>query len=182
MLVDWRNGDAEALNSLMPLVHAELRRLADDYLRRERGDHTFDPTDLVHEVYLRLVGRDYPRWQNRAHFYAVAAQLMRRILVDHARSLRSAKRGSGMPRIPIDENLDAAVERATDVIALDDALQALAKIDLRKARIIELRYYGGLTVEETAEVLEVSLTTVNKNIRVAKAWLYAHLSGETPAP
>ncbi len=182
LLVEWRAGDADALDELMPLVHAELRRLAGGYLRRERPDHTFDPTDLVHEVYLRLVGKDHPGWRDRSHFYAVAAQLMRRILVDHARSLRSDKRGRGMPKIPLDESLDAAVERAADLIALDDALEALARIDERKSKIIELRYFGGLSIEETAEVLGVSVATINKNARVARAWLRAALEGEERSP
>ncbi len=178
LLIEWRDGDAAALDALMPLVHAELRRLAGGHLRRERSDHSFDPTDLVHEVYLRMVGKDHPRWRDRAHFYAVAAQLMRRILVDHARSVRSNKRGQGAPKIPIDDALDAAEERAADVVALDDALQALAGLDLRKSRIIELRYFGGLSIEETAEVLDVSIATVNKNARMARAWLGAFLKGE----
>lgn len=178
LLVEWRDGDAAALDELMPLIHAELRRLARRYLRQERRDHSFDPTDLVHEVYLRLVGRDHPRWRDRAHFYAVAAQLMRRILVDHARAVQSAKRGSGMPRIPIDEAMDAVVGRAADVVALDDALKILTDMDPRKSRIIELRYFGGLTVEETAEVLGVSIRTVHKNARLARAWLYSQLSAE----
>ncbi len=182
LLVEWRNGDAAALDDLMPLVHAELRRLAGRYLRRERSDHSFDPTELVHEVYLRLVGKDHPGWRDRAHFYAVAAQLMRRILVDHARSLRSAKRGHGSPKIPVDESLDAAGERAADVVALDDALEDLAKLDARRSKIIELRYFGGLTIEETAEVLGVSVRTVNKDARLARAWLKASLAGKSLAP
>ena len=178
LLIEWRGGDAAALDELMPLVHAELRQLAGRHLRRERSDHSFDPTDLVHEVYLRMVGKDHPRWRDRAHFYAVAAQLMRRILVDHARSVRSDKRGRGVPKIPIDDSLDAADERAAEVVALDDALEALARIDGRKSRIIELRYFGGLSIEESAEVLGVSIATVNKNARVARAWLRAFLQGE----
>lgn len=178
LLIEWRAGDAAALDQLMPLVHAELRQLAGGYLRRERSDHSFDPTDLVHEVYLRMVGKDHPQWRDRAHFYAVAAKLMRRILVDHARGLRSEKRGRGMPKIPIDESQDAAAERAADVVALDDALEALARFDERKSRIIELRYFGGLSIEETAEVLGVSIATINKNARVARAWLLAALAGD----
>lgn len=178
LLIDWRDGDAAALDALMPLVHAELRLLAGRHLRRERSDHSFDPTDLVHEVYLKMVGKDHPRWRDRAHFYAVAAQLMRRILVDHARGLRSSKRGSGAPKIPIDDARDAARERAADVVALDDALEALGQLDARKSRIIELRYFGGLSIEETAEVLGVSIATVNKDARMARAWLGAFLRGE----
>lgn len=178
LLAEWRQGDGEALDQLMPLVHAELRRLAGHYLRKERPDHSFDPTDLVHEAYLRLVDKSHPRWRDRVHFYAVAAQLMRRILVDHARAVRSAKRGGGLPKIRLDESIDAAEERASDVIALDEALEALGRIDPRKARTIELRFFGGLSVEEAATVLEVSTATVKKDTRLARAWLLASLRSE----
>ncbi len=181
LLTEWRGGKAAALEELMPLVHAELRRLAGGYLHRERADHTFDPTDLVHEVYLKLVGMDHPAWRDRAHFYAVAARQMRRILVDHARAVGSQKRGRGVVKIPLDESLDAADERAADLVALDDALEALGRLDERKSRIIELRYFGGLSVEETAEVLAVSTATINKDARLARAWLRAWLDGEGPA-
>lgn len=182
LLFAWREGDGHALDQLMPLVHAELRQLARQYLRRERNDHSFDPTDLVHEAYLRLVDKTHPRWRDRVHFYAVAAQLMRRILVDHARAVRAAKRGGGVVKVPLDESLDAAEERAADVVALDDALEALARLDPRKAKIIELRYFGGLKLEEAAEVLEVSTATVIKDARLARAWLHAALRGEPIVP
>jgi RNA polymerase sigma factor (TIGR02999 family) len=176
LLMEWRGGDREALDRLIPLVHHELRRLADRQLRRERPDHSLDPTDLVHEAYLRMVDKTHPRWRDRAHFYAVAGQLMRRILVDHARRLRAAKRGGDTVMVPLDEASDGTgEERAADVVALDDALDALAVFDPRKARLVELRFFGGLTIEESAEVLGVSTATVIKDTRLARAWLHAEL-------
>ncbi len=175
LLGEWRRGDREALNRLMPLVHDELRRLAKQYLRQERSDHTFDPTDLVHEAYLRLVDRTHPQWRDRVHFFAVAAQLMRRILVDHARRVRSAKRGGDIVKIPLEDKLEVADQRAADVLALDDALEALTRFDAQKSRIIELRFFGGLTIEETAEVMKLSTATVIKNTRLARAWLHSNM-------
>ena len=171
LLLAWRQGEAAALDRLMPLVHAELRRLAGGYLRRERADHSLDPTDLVHEAYLRLVDKRRPRWRDRAHFYAVAARLMRRILVDHARGRGTAKRGGGLVTLRLDETEEPVAQRARDLVALDDALAALAGFDAEKSRIVELRYFGGLTIDETAEVLGLSPTTVVKNTRLARAWL-----------
>ena len=182
LLVAWRDGDTSALDQLMPLVHAELRQLAHRYLRQERVDHSFDPTDLVHEAYLRLVDKTHPRWRDRVHFYAVAAQLMRRILVDQARKVRARKRGGDVIKVPVDESLDAVTERAAEVVALDEALESLAKIDRRKCRVIELRYFGGLGIDETAAVLEVSTATVIKDARLARAWLHAALAGEAIEP
>ncbi len=175
LLVEWRQGNREALHRLMPLVHAELRQLAEQYLRQERPDHTFDPTDLVHEAYLRLVDKTHPQWQDRVHFFAVAAQLMRRILVDHARRVQSAKRGGDVLKVPLEEGLDVAGERAAEVIALDDALSAKSQLDPQKSRIIELRFFGGLTIEETAEAMGLAAPTVIKHTRLARAWLHAAL-------
>jgi RNA polymerase sigma factor (TIGR02999 family) len=175
LLTAWRDGDRDALDRLVPRVYGELRRVADRYLRRERSDHTLQPTALVHEAYLRLTGAERPAWRDRLHFYAVAAQVMRRILVDHARSHRAEKRGGGMRLLPLDEGAAAVGERAIELVALDDALLALAKVDPRKARIIELHYFAGLSVAETAEVLERSISTVVLEARLARAWLVAAL-------
>lgn len=176
LLAAWRSGDRGALDRLVPRVYGELRRVADRYLRRERSDHTLQPTALVHEAYLRLVGAERPAWRDRIHFYAVAAQVMRRILVDHARAHDADKRGGGARRVSLDEGIAKSAERAADLVALDDALQALAKIDPRKARIIELHYFAGLSVAETAEVLERSISTVVLEARLARAWLVAALA------
>lgn len=180
LLIEWRHGDAGALDRLMPVVYAELRRLADRYLRRERSDHSFDPTELVHEAYLRLVGKTHPRWRDRVHFYAVAAQLMRRILVDHARGHRAAKRGGGVPKLSLEEAGEVADRQAADLLALDEALTALARLDERKARIVELRFFGGLTIDEAAEVLEVSAATVVADTRLARAWLFSRMQEGSP--
>jgi RNA polymerase sigma factor (TIGR02999 family) len=171
LLLDWRNGDEAALARLTPLVYDELRRLAGGYLRRERAGHTLQATALVHEAYLRLIGQQHLDWQSRAHFFGVAAQVMRHVLVDHARSRRAAKRGGGEAHLPLDEAGDSADERAAELIALDDALRSLARFDERKSRVVELRYFGGLTEEETAEVLGVSPATVRRESRLAEAWL-----------
>jgi RNA polymerase sigma factor (TIGR02999 family) len=160
---------------LLPLVYAELRRLAASYLRRERPDHTLQPTALVHEAYLRLVDQTQARWQNRAHFLGVAAQMMRRILVDHARGHRAEKRGGDFQILSLDENIDVSGERAADLVALDEALKRLAELDPQKSRVVELRFFGGLSVEETAEVLGVSAPTVKRQWRMAKAWLYGQV-------
>ena len=181
LLVEWREGNREALNRLMPLVHDELRRLAQQYLRRERSDHSFDPTDLVHEAYLRLVDKTHPQWRDRVHFYAVAAQLMRRILVDHARRVRSVKRGGDVIKVPLDNHAELAQQRAADVLSLDEALETLSRLDANKGRMIELRFFGGLTIEETAEVMGLSTATVIKGTRLARAWLYSEMfPHETP--
>src|SRR3954471_7199662 len=158
LLQAYNEGDNNALDKLLPLVYDELRKLADRYLKRERDDHTLQATALVHEAYLRLVDQ-HVSWQNRAHFFGVAAQMMRRILVDHARHNMAAKRGSGGIKLSLDENIDVSDERASDLIALDEALDALDKLDPQKRRMVELRYFGGLSVEDTAQILGVSVAT-----------------------
>lgn len=176
LLAEWRAGNEAALERLVPVVYAELRRLAQRYLGRERAEHTLEPTALVHEVYLKLLGQHDVQWQNRAHFFGVSAQLMRRILVDHARARRAAKRGDGQPMVTLDEAvLASAVDDAT-VVALDDALRRLADIDPAQSRLVELRFFGGLTVEETAEVMEISPRTVKREWAVARAWLYREVA------
>lgn len=166
------------MDLLTPLVYNELRRLAERYLRNERSAATLQPTALVHEAYLRLVAQSMPDWESRAHFFGVAAHLMRQILVDHARKHRSAKRGGGAEKLPIDEIVGLGVEKSGDIIALDDALKALAEIDERKAKVIELRFFGGLSVEETAVALGVSPATIGREQRLAEAWLHRELSNE----
>ncbi len=163
------------MEELLPLVYAELRRLAAGYLRRERAGHTLQPTALVHEAYLRMVDQTQVRWQNRAHFFGVAAQMMRRILVDHARSQHAEKRGGDVQKLSLDENIDVSGERAAELVALDEALERLAEIDPQKSRVVELRFFGGLSVEETAEVLGVSAPTVKRHWRLAKAWLFGQV-------
>jgi RNA polymerase sigma factor (TIGR02999 family) len=176
LLLAWRNGDREALNQLMPLVYDELRRLAGGYLRRERVGHTLQTTALVHEAYLRLVDQTRADWQNRAQFFGVAAQLMRRILVDHARTQQAAKRGSGALKLSLNEVVGKAKERDAEVIALDDALAELQTLDPQQSRIVELRYFAGLSIAETAEVLGISPATVKREWHMAKAWLYNQLN------
>jgi RNA polymerase sigma factor (TIGR02999 family) len=175
LLIAWSNGDEEAHEQLMPLVYEELRRLAHRHLGRERAGHTLQTTALVHEAYLRLIDQKEVRWQNRAHFFAVAAQMMRRILVDYARSRRFAKRGGGAQQVSLDEAMVVSNGRAADVVALDEALNALAEFDVRKSRMVELRFFGGLSIEETAEVLKVSPGTVMRDWTLAKAWLQREL-------
>ena len=172
LLLAWGDGDQSALEKLMPLVYEELRRLAHQYMRREHPGHTLQTTALVNEVYFRLIDQKRMHWQNRAQFFAIAAQLMRRILVDHARSHQYAKRGGGAHKVSLDEGALVAEEQAADLIALDDALLSLASIDERKSRIVELRFFGGLSVEETAETLKTSSRTVMREWSMAKAWLY----------
>ena len=176
LLVASSKGDQEALNQLLPLVYDELRRLADRYLHRERSDHTLQATALVHEAYLRLIDQRVS-WANRAHFFGVAAEMMRRILIDHARSRQAAKRGSGGIKISLDDVLELTDERAADLIALDDALKALAEFDPQKARVVELRFFGGLSIEETAAVMGLGTATITRQWRLARAWLYHELSG-----
>jgi RNA polymerase sigma factor (TIGR02999 family) len=171
LLLDWRDGDSEALDRLMPLVYEELRRMANHYLRNERRGHTLQTSALVNEAYLRLVDHENIAWQNRAHFFGVAAQAMRRILVDHARTRNYQKRGGGAHYVSLDEAATLARDRAAELIALDEALQELAKMDPRKCRVVELRYFGGLSIEETAEALGVSIPTVTRDWNTAKAWL-----------
>jgi RNA polymerase sigma-70 factor, ECF subfamily len=171
LLIDWRDGDETALDKLMPLVYEELRRLARYYMRRERPGHTLQSAALVNEAYLRLVDHKGMQWQNRAHFYAVASQAMRRILVDHARSRQYLKRGGANQMVALDEAANTVQKQAADVLALDDALTDLSAIDPRKSQIVEMRYFGGMTVEETAEVLGLSPVTVMRDWSTAKAWL-----------
>jgi len=176
LLVDWGNGNKAALDQLMPLVYKELRRLASQYLRRERHNHTLQSAALVNEAYLRLVDYSNLRWQDRAQFFGLAAQLMRRILIDHARSHHYAKRGGGAHRVSLDEAAILSEERASDLVALDDALTSLSAVDPRKSQVVELRFFGGLNIEETAEVLELSSMTVQREWRWAKAYLYREIS------
>ena len=176
LLGEWSNGDDGALGKLFPLLHPELHRLAHHYMSRERTGHTLQTTALVNEAYLRLVDQKQSHWRNRAQFVGVAAQLMRRILIDHARSRAYAKRGGGVRPVELDEAAVLSPTQAEAVLAVDEALQRLATFDPRKARIVELRYFGGLTVEETAEVLKISPITVMRDWSFAKAWLHRELS------
>lgn len=169
------HGDEGAAARLIPLVYGELRRLAGGYMRHERSDHTLQPTALVHEAYLKLVEQQSVDWQGRAHFFRVAAQMMRRILIDHARGTLREKRGSGEKPVPLDEALVFAPEQSMELIKLDQSLERLSQIDPRQSRIVELRFFGGLTVEETAEVMGISPKTVKRDWSVAKAWLHGDL-------
>lgn len=175
LLVEWSHGNQRALEQLIPLVHAELRRLARRHMARQRKGHTLQPSALVNEAYLRLVDLSRVQWQDRAHFFAMSSRLMRRILVDHARARQSLKRGAGAPQVSFDETLVVPPERALDLVALDDALDDLATVDARKSQVIEMRFFGGLSVEETAEALEVSPDTVMRDWKLAKAWLLRQL-------
>src|SRR5215208_5564776 len=176
LLIEWRNGDETALDELMPLVHSKLHRMARNYMRGEHVGHTLQTTALVNELYLRLIDHKHMRWQNRAHFFAVAAQAMRRILIDHARARGATKRGGEAVRVSLDEAATLAAERSAELIALDEALDELAVFDERKSRVVELRYFGGLSVEETAHVLGVSAVTVLREWRAAKLWLLRSMS------
>jgi len=178
LLLAWGHGDEEALNRMIPLVQQELHQIARRCMHGERAGHSLQPTALVNEAYLRLVDVQQMNWQNRAHFLAMAARLMRRILVDHARSKGSDKRGGGAAKITFDDALALSDEPGRDLVALDDALQTLATVDERKSRMIELRFFGGLSVEETASVLRVSPDTVKRDWRLAKAWLLRELRGD----
>ncbi len=178
LLVKWSEGDQAALSELMPLVYAELRRLARHHLRRERPDHTLQSTALVHEAYLRLIEQEKAHWKSRAHFFAVAAQLMRRILVDHARHHRAAKRGAGAIKLSLEAAVALPNQLSPDLLRLDDALGRLAKIDPVQSTTVELRFFGGLSIDETAEVLGVSPMTVKREWSMAKAWLYRELQTE----
>jgi RNA polymerase sigma factor (TIGR02999 family) len=179
LLRAWGDGDDGALEQLTPLVEAELRRLARGYMGRERRGHTLQATALVNEAFLRLTDTRRIRWQDRAHFLGISARLMRRVLVDHARARGYRKRGGGAQRVTLSEGLATSPEPALDIVALDRALEALAAVDARKSRTIELRFFGGLSVEETAEVLHVSPDTVKRDWRLAKLWLLRELEGET---
>ena len=182
LLARWRSGDQNALDALMPLVYSELRQLAQHYLRKERSDHTLQSTALVHEAYLRLAGQSPPQWQNRAHFFGIAAHLMRQILVEHARGRAAAKRGGGATRMTLDESLGMSMaiaqQNEVDVIVLDKALQDLTELDAQQGRIVELRFFGGLTIEDTSEVLGISPATVKREWVTARAWLFRAMTGE----
>lgn len=176
LLQDWRNGDKAALEKLTPLVYDELRRLANRYLRSERKDHTLQGTALVHEAYMKMVGYTDLEWQSRAHFFGVAARIMRQILIDHARKHKADRRGGGKQNLNLEEAVIFSAERASDLVALDDALESLAAVDPLKGRIIELRYFGGLSIEEISEVEAVSISTVKRHMRMAEAWLHREIN------
>ena len=178
LLVAWSNGDSAARDALIPLVHDELRRLAHRYMGRERADHTLQTSALVNEAYLRLIDQRDMKWQNRAQFFGIAAQMMRRILVDYARKRGFAKHGGELREVPLDEVMIVSPERAAEVVELDDALKCLAEFDQRKSQIIELRFFGGLSIEETAEVLGVSPGTVMRDWTLAKAWLRREMTSK----
>ena len=176
LLVDWGNGDQHALEKLTPLVYQELKRLAARYLRRERREHTLQSTALVHEAWLRLVDQKQVHWQNRAQFFGIAAEMIRRILIDHARGRQAAKRGDGAIKLSLDDALAAPNRRDLDLVALDDALRDLGKLDPQQSRLVELRFFAGLSIEESAEVLGVSPATVKREWTAARAWLYREIS------
>ena len=179
LLLKWSQGDQGAVDELLPMVYRELHKIAHRYLNKERGEHTLQTTALVHEAYIKLIDQTRVQWQNRAHFFGIAAQAMRRILVDNARQRLAGKRGSGAEKISIEDNqIDISDEKASNLIELDFALKKLAELDPNKSRLVELRYFGGLSLEETAEVLGVSRPTVIRQWRLAKAWLYKEIAGE----
>jgi RNA polymerase sigma factor (TIGR02999 family) len=180
LLRQWSDGRPEALDRLLPEIYAELRRLASSYLRRERPDHTLQPTALVHEAFFKLVDQRAVQWQSRAHFFGIAAQAMRRILVDHARAHAADKRGAGERKVSLDEVQIAGAPIDFDILALDEALSRLAVFDPQQSRVVELRFFGGLTMEETAEVLHISPATVGREWTMARAWLYAELKRTDP--
>lgn len=177
LLKESRDGNRAAMDVLLPIVYSDLRRIADSYLRRQAPGHTLQPTALLHEAYLKMVQNGQPDWRNRTHFFAVSASAMRQILVDHARAKNAAKRGGDAQKVPLDEAFHYRPERSGDLIALDDALKALAAFDERKSRILELRYFGGLSVEETAGAIGVSVATIGRELRFAEAWLKKELLG-----
>jgi RNA polymerase sigma-70 factor (ECF subfamily) len=176
LLREWAKGSESALEALTPLVYAELRRLAESYLRRERPGHTLQPTAVVHEAYLRLVGQTPPNWENRSHFYGIAARIMRQILVDHARRRQAGKRAGY--KVSLDEVVSLHHERSADLVALDAALDELEKIDPRKCRAIELHYFGGLSMEEIAQALDISAVTVRRDMRAAETWLHREMGNQ----
>jgi RNA polymerase sigma factor (TIGR02999 family) len=178
LLLSWGRGDRSALDELVPIVHQELRRLARLQMRGERDNHTLQTTALVNEAFIRLVDLRRIRWQDRAHFLALSARLMRRILVDHARSRNYRKRGGGAVNVALDDSIDMSRERGADLVALDDALESLARVDPRKGQVVELRFFGGLSVDETAEALGISAETVLRDWRFAKVWLLREVSGD----
>jgi RNA polymerase sigma factor (TIGR02999 family) len=176
LMVRWRGGDKAALDSLMPLVYTELRRIANHYLQGERSDHTLQSTALVHEAYVRMTQQVLPQWQNRAHFFAVAAQLMRQILVDYARSHRTSKRGGDVFKLALEDAEEQPKVLDVDIVALDEALKSLATMDAQQSRVVELKFFGGLSLEETAEVMGVSASTVKRDWTTARAWLFRELN------
>jgi RNA polymerase sigma factor (TIGR02999 family) len=176
LLQGWRNGDRNALDALLPLVYGELRRLAHFQLQRERQDHTLQTAALVHEAYLRLIGLNPPHWESRTHFFAIAAQLMRQILVDYARRHVAVKRGGGACKLSLEEATLVSKQKDVDVLSLDDALKALAKIDPRQSRVVELRFFAGLSLEEISEALEIAPATVQRDWTAARAWLHREIS------
>lgn len=179
LLADWSKGDKSALDKLLPLVHAELRRIARRQMSHERPGHTLQATALINEVYLKLLGQESFEWHNRAHFFAVCAQIMRHILIDHARAHTREKRGGGAVQVSLDKAVVIASEQAEHLLALDEALRSLENLDAQKAKIVELRYFGGLSLEETAEVLDISPRTVRREWQRSKAWLYRMISEGT---
>src|SRR6266550_2110796 len=182
LLLEWSDGNQQALEEMLPLIYDELRHLAHNFLYRERPGHTLQTTALVHEAYLKLIDQRDARWQNRAHFFAIAAQAMRRILIDSARKHVAVKRGRGGEKLPLDEAASISIEPDTDLLALDEALTALGKFDSNQSRIVELRYFGGLTIEETAEVMKLSPATIKREWAMARAWLHQTLLEDRIAP
>lgn len=182
LLAEWQQGDATALNRLMPLVYNELHRIAARYLHSERSGHTLQTTALVHEAYLRLIDETRIEWQGRAHFFGIAATVIRNILVDHARTQKTLKRGGGIHKLSLDEAFAVPIANAPDILAVHDALQALTKIDAQQGQIVELRFFAGLTIEETAEVLQISPSTVKRDWILAKTWIYRELSRSSTEP
>jgi RNA polymerase sigma factor (TIGR02999 family) len=181
MLIQLSEGKAQVVDDILPLIYDELRSLASNYLRRERSDHTLQPTALVHEAYIKLIDQTQVKWQNRAHFFGIAANIMRRILVDYARKHGANKRGGDAEKLPLEEEILIVSDgKSAELLALDEALENLSKVDPQKSKIVELRYFGGLSVEETAEVLGVSEITVKRHWRMAKAWLYGQLAPGNP--
>jgi RNA polymerase sigma factor (TIGR02999 family) len=176
LLKQWQEGDSQALETLMPLVYSELKRLAGSYLRRERPDHTLQSAALVNEAYLRLVDQNQTHWQNKAHFFGIAAQMMRRILADHARGHNADKRGGGLPALELVEAMVQAQARNVDLLGLERALQKLEKLDPQQGKIVELRFFSGLSIEDTANVLGISPATVKRDWTVARAWLFREMS------
>jgi RNA polymerase sigma factor (TIGR02999 family) len=175
-LTDWSNGDEIAFEQLMPLVYDELRRMARGYMRRQPSEHTFQTTEIIHEAYLKLANQEKQSWQNRAHFFGVAAKAMRHILVDYARAKHRGKRGGLAERITLHENVTTAANRSEEIVALDDALNQLAGLDQRKAQVVEMKFFGGLTLEEIAEVLKVSTKTIKRDWQFARTWLFRELA------
>ena len=176
LLQEWRNGDRQALDDLLPLVYKELRRLAHFQLQKERPDHTLQSAALVHEAYLRLIGLNSAQWESRTHFFAIAAQLMRQILVDYARRHGARKRGGSICKLPLEEATTASLRKDVDVVALDDALNALSKIDPRQSRVVELRFFGGLSLQEISDAMEIAPATVQRDWTAARAWLHREIS------